>query len=160
MAKDFKLLGIATVMKNLTKAVEQVEQKTIQGLISAAIIIRRDMEKTGEGDKIPVDLGNLRASCFISSVKGSKSEGQFEGPDAGKLAAEHSAVTSAAEGAVQQNRKPMVIIGFSANYAVFVHENTEAKNWNRRGSGPKFLEHALDRNRSAVLTELQKHAKL
>lgn len=160
MGRDFKLRGIQKVMQNLTKAVDQIENKTIQGLIRAAIIVRRDMDTSGAGDKIPVNLGNLRASCFISSIKGSNSEGHFEGPEAGELSAGHSSTTSKAEGLVKMSKRPIVIIGFSANYAVFVHENIEARNWNRRGSGPKFLEHALDRNKSAIVTEIQKSAKL
>lgn len=44
-----------------------------------------------------------------------------------------------------------IIFGFSANYAAYVHENMTAQNWNRPGSGPKFLEAAIKRNTYKIL---------
>lgn len=49
-----------------------------------------------------------------------------------------------------EGKNPRVVLGFSAYYAVFVHENLEAKNWSRPGSGPKFLEAAIKRNEAEV----------
>lgn len=45
-------------------------------------------------------------------------------------------------------------IGFSANYAVKVHE-AEKANYRRPGSGAKFLEKALQRNETVVLKLLK-----
>ncbi len=56
--------------------------------------------------------------------------------------------------------RPGLLIGFSANYATFVHENLEAVNWTRKGSGPKFLEKALERNHKEILEEISKSIKL
>jgi len=49
-------------------------------------------------------------------------------------------------------------IGFSANYALFVHEmidkGSKVINWSRPNSGPKFFEASLKRNRDLVLKEI------
>lgn len=52
---------------------------------------------------------------------------------------------------------PAITVGFSANYAVWVHENLEAKNWTRSGSGPKFFEKALDRNKDTILQVIKEN---
>jgi len=57
-----------------------------------------------------------------------------------------------------------LLIGFSANYAVFVHEmlddTGEKINWNRPGSGPKFFEKALTRNEGLILETIRKNAHI
>jgi len=58
-----------------------------------------------------------------------------------------------------------VMMGFSANYAVFVHEMLdeiyEKKiNWKRKGSGPKFFEASLKRNTLKILAIIRKNAKI
>jgi len=55
---------------------------------------------------------------------------------------------------------PALVMGFSANYAVFVHENMMAKNWGRPGAGPKFFEASIKRNQGAVLKVIQENAKI
>ena len=52
-------------------------------------------------------------------------------------------------------------IGFSVNYAAAVHEMIDKKtNWNKPGSGAKFLEKALNRNHKKILQLIHKHAKI
>lgn len=57
-------------------------------------------------------------------------------------------------------------IGFSANYALFVHEMIDEEgtgskiNWNRPRSGPKFLEQSLKRNQKEILQIIAKHSKI
>jgi hypothetical protein len=59
---------------------------------------------------------------------------------------------------------PSITIGFTANYAVFVHEmvdkNNKKINWSRPGSGPKFFETSLFRNTGEVLMAIQRNAKV
>jgi hypothetical protein len=50
-------------------------------------------------------------------------------------------------------------MGFTANYAIFVHENMDAV-FKRPGSGPKFLEKALERNQIKILKTIQTSTKL
>lgn len=79
---------------------------------------------------IPLDTGNLRASWFTIPTK--------------------------------VNGLPVVLIGFEANYAVFVHEMVDRGagiNWSRPGSGPKFFEAALFRNKDKILEIIASNAK-
>lgn len=48
---------------------------------------------------------------------------------------------------------PMVEGGFggpAADYAVTVHEDLSPKNWTTDGTGPKYLEHAIDQRRGGM----------
>ena len=55
-----------------------------------------------------------------------------------------------------------LLIGFNANYAIFVHEMVDKEagtiNWNRPGSGPKFFEQALTRNEKLILQTIRDNA--
>jgi hypothetical protein len=114
--------GTDIVLRNLQREIQNIENRSLDGLIEAANMIRRDMDKTPP--LIPVDLGNLRASWSVTPL--------------GKLA---------------------IIVGFSANYAVFVHENVGA-HFNRPGSGAKFFEASLKRNKNNILKIIQRKARI
>lgn len=124
-----KIKGTDKVIMNLNKEIKQIKGRSMQGLIEAVMLVRVDMEKTPP--LIPVDTGNLRASWFTSPYYKGKGFG--------------------------------LIFGFSANYAIFVHEMMEGDggkiNWNRPGSGPKFLQASLFRNEKEILDIIKKNAK-
>lgn len=49
-------------------------------------------------------------------------------------------------------KNPIVVMGFTAEYAVYVHENMEPSvKWSRPGSGPKFFEAAFKRNTQKMI---------
>lgn len=50
------------------------------------------------------------------------------------------------------------MISYTASYAAFVHENLEA-NFRAPGTGPKFLERALQQNRDRVLRIIRVEVK-
>lgn len=52
-----------------------------------------------------------------------------------------------------------VRLGFTANYATFVHENMEA-NYKREGAGSKFLEAALIRNKLKIIQTIKSNVNL
>jgi len=83
---------------------------------------------------IPLDQGNLRASWFTNSIRG-----------IGK-------------------KMIALLMGFNANYAVFVHEmvdkGSKKINWSRPGSGPKFFEKALKRNHKKILRIIGTNARI
>lgn len=54
---------------------------------------------------------------------------------------------------------PAVIMGFSANYAPFVHENVGAS-FKRPGAGAKFFEASIKRNGPQMLTVIAQEAKV
>lgn len=74
---------------------------------------------------IPVDTGNLRQSWFVTT---------FTGETTGKFFA---------------------IMGFSANYALLVHEDVGVR-FRRPNAGAKFFEASIKRNERAVLELIAK----
>jgi hypothetical protein len=148
------------VLQNLNKEIKKIEGGSLKGLISAGIIVIRDMEKTPP--KIPIDTSNLRASRFLVTSKGGTKQGsspEFIGEDAAKLSTEHGEVLSENLVLAKATRQPTVVLGFSANYAMFVHEMVGA-NFGREGSGAKFLEASLKRNKDKILKAIQGGAKI
>ena len=131
MKKAFELEGIKEVSNQLNKELDKITIRTSKGMILAAILIRRDMDKTEP--KIPVDTGNLRSSWFADPIK--------------------------------TRTGPGLLMGFTANYAAWVHEMGEKEkkdgtdiNWNRPGSGAKFLEAALYRNKDEIIKTIRDNA--
>jgi hypothetical protein len=55
---------------------------------------------------------------------------------------------------------PALLMGFTANYALYVHEMIGPINWNRKGSGPKFLEASLKRNIKEVLEAIRTNVQI
>ena len=155
-----KVHGAEKVMRNLNKELGKISNKSLEGMIDAAITIRRSMESTPP--TTPVDLGNLRASFFTVTSKGGTPEGSgasFKGDKSAKLSSSHASVINN-EKAKITGKAPKVTLGYTANYAAAVHENVEAKNWNRPGSGAKFLENAISRNKKEILASVAKKAKI
>lgn len=159
MGVTVKITGIEKVQKNLNKELSKIKVGSLAGMIEAAIIVRRAMETSSP--KTPVDTGNLRASWFTVTSMGKLAEGDgasFKGTDASKLSSQHNAVISNEKSAIGGS-KPKVSMGFTANYALAVHENIEAT-FNRSGAGAKFFEMALKRNKKAMLEAIAKKAKI
>lgn len=160
-SKKNRLDGIDDVMKSLNEEMGKIKGKTLKGLILASIVVMRDMEKTSP--KIPVDIGNLRASRFTVTSKGEQStpgiNATFKGEDSSRMEADHTRVVSQYQSEAASEKNPTLILGFSANYATFVHENMEAK-FQRSGSGPKFFEKALSRNKGKILEIIANNAKI
>jgi len=118
------------------------------------------MDKTSP--KIPVDLGNLRASFYIVPSKGSVKVGttaSFKGSNANRLSAGHSNEMARARSLVSSSKMPSVALGFSAYYAWYVHENVGA-NFQRPGAGAKYFEAALKRNRDKIVQIIRQEAKI
>jgi len=133
--------GMDVVLSRLNKEITAIKDRTMVGLMEAAILIRRDMDETPP--LIPVDTGNLRQSWFVETFRSSTVWG--------------------------------LIMGFSANYAMFVHEMLSPgkpgwrygpgkgrKRWYepRPDSGPKFFEASLKRNEQQVLETIRDNAQI
>lgn len=129
------------VMRNLQREIEKIENGSIGGLLRGVIVIRRSMDK--DPPLIPVDTGNLRQSWFVTAGGGRVSSESRA--DSSVVAA----ASSEAESALKRNVF-LVIMGFSANYAIFVHENVGA-HFKRPNAGAKFFEAAIQRNLDRVL---------
>ena len=53
-----------------------------------------------------------------------------------------------------------VTIGYTAEYAPFVHEAPSTTNWTKPNTGNKFLEKAVKNNIPEILSVIQKRAKI
>jgi hypothetical protein len=58
-----------------------------------------------------------------------------------------------------KGNNPFVTLGFSANYAVWVHELIGAK-FQRPGAGAKFFQAALRRNKDKIIGVIAEEAKI
>ena len=147
MAKGF--IGVDKIMANVNRELIKIKGRSMRGLVKAAIVIRRDMDKTPP--LIPVDLGNLRASFFIvTATTIPEAGGGFKGGEPG-MSSDHAAVVSGAKGRAASSIHPVVILGFSANYARAVEESKKFKEGKRPGSGPRFFESSLKRNSGLIV---------
>lgn len=158
MTGQVRMRGLREVQKNLNDEIKKIKNRTTAGLIDGARIILNSADVNEP--KVPADTRNLQQSQFIVGIKEQETTGGFKGPDSGTMQANHSLVTNAAHAKVRGSRKPLVIYGFSANYAEHVHESTRMKNFNRPGSGTKFLEKAIDREKDNVLKAIAQRAKI
>lgn len=125
----FRLEGIENVTANINKVLMGMQGRGHQGLRSAAEYVLSDADRTPP--KVPHDTGNLRSSRFTEP---------FTSPDG----------------------DPFVVLGYHANYAAAVHEMLQSPsglpiNWQRPGSGPKFLEASLKRNSDKIVAIVAKH---
>lgn len=145
------LLGIDKVVKNLANEIKKIEGATEAGVLKAALHVR------GEAQKLcPVDEGNLKNSAYVVSGSVTNKDASFVGKKSGQLAADHNTSVSESKGEAAAAKTPMAIIGFSAFYAVFVHEinkNYTVGQW-------KYLEAVLIRDRKLILDIIRKKAKI
>ena len=177
-----KLTGLQTVIAKLNSEKVVLHQKSLKGLIESAMLIRKATDK--EMPKVPIDTGNLRASWFTVTAKTSSKGGTFKGKDASEMKADNGQTKAIAKAAVSAIRHPVLIMGFTANYAAAVHEGkvknkkamdfggkpkkvkktksgkvtAETKKYTRRsGAGAKFLEMALNQHYNEILGILAKN---
>ncbi len=127
------LKGLDAVVANLNREIKAIEGRTQIGLGLAAMMVRQSMEDTPPLIPISPGGGNLRATWFNEPLN-----------IPGIIA---------------------IVCGFSANYAVYVHEmlasaTGNAINWSRPGSGPKFFQSALRRNKDKILEIIRENAKV
>jgi len=160
--------GMDIVLSNLNREILKIKGRSLKGLIEASIIVHRDMDKTAP--TIPIDLGNLRQSRFTVTAKGVEDgrSPNFKGENATEMASEHSSTIAETRSLAQaaSAQGPVLMMGFSANYAMWVHEMLGAnfrqpKKGARRGSpGAKFFEASLKRNKALTLETIRINVKI
>ena len=179
MANIATLQGGRKVMANLNKEIALIKGRSLKGLIMGAAIVRKDMEKTSP--KTPKDYGNLRASFFTVTARGVKvgRAPKFKSEVASKMASDHSSTLSEIQGMVKAKStggNVILMLGYSANYAMAVHEKLDMnlkprwrygpgpgkKRWYRPrvGAGPKWFESSLKRNSAKVVQMIGANAKI
>ena len=162
--------GLEKIKIQLRKESAAIKNRTMRGLIRGAILVVRDMDKTPP--KIPVNTGNLRGSRYIITSTGKLAMGhtpsvQGKAIKSGRSGGSVQTVSNTINPIINHTKPGSleVEIGFTANYAVNVHEGAVGRGvksgrsggsvttikFKRPGAGPKFLEAALIRNRKAIL---------
>lgn len=145
-----------------------MKSRTHTGMINAVIVLNRAAEPG-----TPIDTGNLRSSWFTVSYKGGGNlvkapQGEsFEGPQAADMQSRHSAAITSFENlarGVGSDSTPVLIFGYSANYAAFVHEMVGV-NWKRKKDGvvlarERWLYKAIQDKKAEMLEEIRKHARI
>jgi len=79
---------------------------------------------------------------------------------AARMTARHNQIVGRNINRCKSSKKLMLIMGYSANYALWVHEMPEATNWSFQGSGPKWFERKLKTHRKEMLALIGKDAKI
>lgn len=180
MARKVKTRGLEKTLQEIAQYTKSVAKTTERGVILAGMLVRREAMK-----KAPVRTGNLWNSAYVVSSSNldppGGSGGKFKGKNKGKMESAHETEKGAskvmAKGIL---RGPVAMVGFSAVYALSVHENPSAGKAgaaaadakagitgadNRpayarhsRVGGYKFLENALKENEARILAIIKKEA--
>lgn len=158
------------IVRNLQLAISKIEVASERGLVNAVAHIRVKTEE--ETPSTPVDLGNLRASWFCASTKGGIEKdpvglsGSFKNNKLRHIPAAQFKLwhTAALAEAIITTKiylhGSMVMFGYSANYAMWVHENIGATFKRLEPpAGPKWFENALDRNHDKMLKIIRETSK-
>jgi hypothetical protein len=170
MADSADVKGFDEVIKNLNIEILAIRNRTSGGLVKAAALVRNETE-TGEA-RTPVDLGNLRASWFVVTAKSvpvGRGVARFNGPKLGRLLNDHVSTIQEAQATVRAAGKENIFImaGYSAHYAVYVHEMVGA-NFKRKGRGKskgknatfKWLQRAFVKHKDNMLRIIRDNAKI
>lgn len=154
------LKGFHEASEKLQQGLAKMESGSMRGMILAVAYLRADMDKTNP--LIPVDYGNLRSSWFVVTAKSTENgRGSiFLGPKAGELSKDHASTMAEAQQMAAAVNQPCLIMGFTANYAMWVHEMLGDVKWQREGAGPRFFQAALERNKDKMLDIIAKNSKI
>ncbi len=155
MAVNTRFVGVEKVLANLNREIKKIENRTQAGLTAAGLFVRGEAQ-----ERTPVDTGNLRNSAYTITPGGRTIRAgsvSFSGPQAEGLIAGHKTAIEAAAGIAAKLKGEMYAeIGFTAFYAVFVHEIQKTYNvgdW-------KYLERALFDNQAKILQIIKDKAKV
>jgi len=165
-----RIEGFEQVMNNLNKEILAITQRTMKGLMKSAAYIRNDTEKTPY--ITPLDYGNLKSSWFVVTASSMQSADSFStgfknNPErkipASVFTGWHASAMGEGQALMKSKstlRYKTLMMGYSANYALWVHENMEAKNWSRPMSGPKWLEGSFKRSTPKILEIIRENAAI
>lgn len=161
-----RITGLEEILDNIAKETRAIVGASAKGVLKGGLLVMRESQKLA-----PINLGNLRNSRFlVSNIPGLAPSigGAFKGKQAGNMASDHkqlkAEVTAEAMAMSQSSKGPTVAVGYSALYALAVHENPEAGNTGKKGAARrgawKFLEGPLNENASKILDIIRREAKI
>lgn len=161
--KGIKWRGLDTVLKNLNLHIKKIEGRTVSGMLAASLKVKRDAIILA-----PIDTGNLRNSTYVvtggggtkAKVKQTGNEGDFKNKSASSdnadiMRSDHNIIISQAKN--RGAKEPFAEIGFTAFYALLVHESVGA---HHRTGQAKFLERAFLENKKIILETIRKRAEV
>lgn len=135
-----KVHGLEQVLSNLNERIEAIEGASMAGLYEAGLKIQAVSQK-----RTPVDQGNLKGSAYTRG--GGQGVTRLEEPD-------DSTVAPMPTGSV----KPTTVeIGYTANYALYVHEDMQARH---KVGQAKYLESSLRDNEDEIVDIVQQKAEV
>ncbi len=169
---SIKWEGLDKVVDNLNKEVAKIKRVSVKNLLTAGLLVKGKAQKI-----VPVDTANLKASAYVISGGGKNpvkiaspegKEGTFGGKDKNKMTSRHNSIIASRKERIID--EPFAIIGFTAFYALFVHEDLTASHvkkatvqlFGEQGKAnvqigqAKFLEQALLENRAQILSILKR----
>lgn len=146
--------GMDSVLRNLNREISKLKSKSEAGLVESGLYI-----KAQALPKTPVEFGNLRGSGYVVSQNSDDSPGHFSGPDSVRLSSEHGVTKSQAKGMATARKNVIgVVVGFSAYYAIYVHEIQKA--YKAPGTQWKYLETAVKENSQKILDIIRGKVKV
>lgn len=137
MTTGIRIEGLDQAVDRLNKEVSRIKGKAQAGLWEAGLKIMASAQRKLRASVV---TGNLRASGYV------RSNAAMERPMPEKLGLENEPVPSDSLPAIG------VELGFTANYALYVHEDME-------GRSPKFLEQTILENESNIVAIVKKRAE-
>jgi len=168
-----RVKGVTQVLARLDREIAKIQGLTQEGLIRATAKIHEETEKGSV--KTPRDLGNLRHSWFYVTANArivaggntgklvSTETGSFIGPKAGEFASQHSSIKGEMVGKAKAlsnvYKGPFIIMGYSMNYALWVHEMVGA-HFSAEGTGAKWFQIAIENQKDNILKILRDTARI
>ncbi len=168
-----RVKGVTQVLAKLDKEIAKIQGVTQEGLIRATAKIHEETEKGSI--KTPKDLGNLRHSWFYVTANArvvaggstgklvSTETGSFQGKKAGEYASQHSSIKGEMVGKAKSlssvYKGPFVIMGYSMNYALWVHEMVGA-HFSAEGTGAKWFQNAIETQKDNIVKIIRDTAKV
>jgi hypothetical protein len=177
--------GLKELQTELRKQGLLIHKRAEVGLVQGGLKVRRDAVKN-----TPRRTGNLRNSAHITTRDNEVTvPGEFKGSNSAELSSQHNSeiteVKSAVKKRVRRGRVQAIAVGFSAVYALVVHENPNAgaagfdpdassvylagerKGRKKRADdvhsakgGWKFLENAIKENTKFILQQVAKAVRI
>lgn len=136
MTSGIRVEGLEEAVERLNKQVAKIKGNAQAGLWEAGLKILASAQRKLRASVV---TGNLRASGYV------RSNVAMERPMPEKLGVENEPVPSDSLPTIG------VELGFTANYALYVHEDME-------GRSPKFLEQTILENESNIVAIVKKRA--
>lgn len=141
--------GVDIALFRIERQIKNIGPTTLKGQITSGLLIQGGAQRN-----TPVDTGNLRASAFtVWARKRTGDAPKFRGKDAAERRNDHEKVVAGEKSQLSQNPfKPSVEVGFSAAYALPVHEDMNAKH---NVGHAQFLRLAIVQNSQAIVDILR-----